>query len=70
MRLTVTAKELDQLHRNAENAFCFKNGFRPDLPILRREHRGELEDNLEWVEFEQEDKPGDNVDCEYLESMG
>lgn len=72
MKLVMPIAELDALHAKAERDHLLTNGFLPDEPILRLEHRGSILTDLEFVEFQQDDTPdkgGDNIAVEYLKSL-
>ena len=71
MRLTITTENINKVYAEAERKLCLSAGFHPDLPILKQ-NTIDTETGHDAIVFEQDDTPdkgGDNVNCEYLDSL-
>jgi len=73
MELTLPIKKIKEINETALLEYLKKKGF--DIitkPILRIEKMNLMTGNIDKIIFKQDDTPGiggDNIECEYLESL-
>ena len=71
VKLTMTIKEINEIHEAAIMQHLASAGFSPHKPILRLDEEGPFGE-VESIFFEQDDGKGTNegdLECEYLESL-
>jgi hypothetical protein len=73
MRLELTGEEVFAIQWKAEQEYLYAHGFQRGCEILRVEQHYQDTKDVKSIIYEQDNTPnigGDNIECEYLKTMG